>query len=193
VTAMHNYDNDYAFKLIGLASRSGIHVITNPFDNSFLMNRNDGYPRRRGHTRVDELHARGVNVCIGHDSIMDPWYPLGRGSMLQAANLLLHTAHMTSAEQIEALFAMITVKSARALGMEERYGIEVGKPGNLIILDVPDVFEALRLMPLPLYSIREGRVISSTPTAVSTLTRGHAERTVTFSPEIIRGGGNGTS
>ena len=30
-TAMHNYNNDYAFKLIGILKRAGVNVITNPF------------------------------------------------------------------------------------------------------------------------------------------------------------------
>ncbi len=168
VTAMHNYDNDYAFKLEGLIARSGISVITNPFDNSFLMNRNDGYPRRRGHTRVDELHARGVNVAIGHDSVLDPWYPLGKANMLQAANLLLHTAHMTSSKQIAALFDMITVNSARTLGITEQYGIAPGKPANLIILDAANPFEAIRLLSDPIFVIRKGKVICrSTPRSYS--------------------------
>jgi cytosine deaminase len=32
----------------------------------------------------------GVKVCIGHDSVIDPWYPLGYGDPLQAAFVLLH-------------------------------------------------------------------------------------------------------
>ncbi|NQT58849.1 MAG: amidohydrolase family protein [Bacteroidetes bacterium] len=180
VTAMHNYDNDYAFKLNGIVARSGMSVITNPFDNTFLMNRNDGYPRRRGHTRVDELHARGVNVCIGHDSIMDPWYPLGQGSMLRAANLLLHTAHMTSAAQIEALFDMITINSAKAMGISGGYGIEVGKPADLVILDASTVFESLRLTPDPLFVIKNGEVISRTEPRTFKLTRGDREMTISL-------------
>ncbi len=180
VTAMHNYDNDYAFKLIGILAKSGISVITNPFDNTYLMNRNDGYPRKRGHTRVDELHARGVNVSIGHDSVMDPWYPLGSGSMLQAANLLLHTAHMTSAEQIEALYDMITIKSAQVFGISERYGIAEGMPANLIILDAGSIFEALRLMPEPTHVIREGRVISQSAPRTFRLMRKHKTREMTM-------------
>ena len=51
-TAMHNYNNDYAFKLIGILKRADMNMITNPFDNSVLQNRTDGYPRYRGHTGV---------------------------------------------------------------------------------------------------------------------------------------------
>ncbi|NLD95787.1 MAG: amidohydrolase family protein, partial [Synergistaceae bacterium] len=122
-TAMHNYNNDYALKLMGIFRRAKMNFITAPFDNSVLQNRTDGYPRRRGHTRVDELDAAGVNVSIGHDSIMDPWYPMGRGSMLAAANLLMHTAHMSGREQISRLFDMITDNSAVTMGVRDRYGV----------------------------------------------------------------------
>ena len=159
-TAMHNYNNDYAFKLIGILKRAEMNMITNPFDNSVLQNRTDGYPRRRGHTRVDELVSRGVNVSIGHDSIMDPWYPLGKGSMLQAANLLVHTAHLSGYQQIVDLLDMITVNSAKTLGVSHEYGIEAGKPADLIILDATSEFDAIRLMSECLFVIRRGSVIS---------------------------------
>lgn len=163
-TAMHNYNNDYAFKLMGIAARSGVNFITNPYDNSVLQNRTDGYPRRRGHTRVDELDAAGVNVSIGHDSIMDPWYPMGTGSMLHAANLLMHMAHMSGYGQIPRLFSMITDNSARAMQVRDRYGIEEGKPANLIVLDATDEFDAVRRMPECLYVIRRGNVaLRTTP------------------------------
>lgn len=168
-TAMHNYNNDYAFKLIGILKRAGMNMITNPFDNSVLQNRTDGYPRRRGHTRVDELHSRGVNVSIGHDSIMDPWYPMGKGSMLQAANLLLHTAHMSGYDQIPALFDMITVNSARTMNIQDQYGIEEGKPADLIVLDAKTEMDAIRLMSECLYVIRKGKCVAATAPAVRKL------------------------
>jgi len=164
-TAMHNYNNDYAFKLIGILKRAEMNMITNPFDNSVLQNRTDGYPRRRGHTRVDELTARGVNVSIGHDSIMDPWYPMGKGSMIQAANLLMHTAHMSGYGQIPQLLDMITVNSAKTMHIEDAYGIEIGKPADFIVLDAKTEFDAIRLMSECLYVIRRGRVVSKTEPA----------------------------
>ena len=157
-TAMHNYHNDYAAKLLGMAKRANMNFITNPFDNAVLQNRTEGYPRRRGHTRVDEMVARGVNVCIGHDSIVDPWYPLGKGSLLQAAHLLLHTAHMSGHRQIGALFDMITVNTARTLLVEDRWGIEPGKPANLVVFDAENEFDALRRESDCLFVVRRGAV-----------------------------------
>ena len=91
-TAMHNYNNDYAFKLIGNLAKAKINMITNPFDNTVLQNRTDGYPRKRGCTRVDELLEKGVNVSIGHDSIMDPWYSMGKETCSQL-HICLCTRH----------------------------------------------------------------------------------------------------
>lgn len=179
-TAMHNYNNDYAFKLMAIAARSRVNFITNPFDNSVLQNRLDGYPRRRGHTRVDELDANGVNVSIGHDSIMDPWYPMGFGSMLHAANLLMHTAHMSGHEQIGRLFGMITHNAAVTMQVEDLYGLAEGKPANLLVLDAPNVFEAIRLMPPCLYVVRKGRVALKTQPAERRLSFGGFDRTIDF-------------
>lgn len=179
-TAMHNYNNDYAFKLIGILKRAEMNMITNPFDNSVLQNRTDGYPRRRGHTRVDELLARGVNVSIGHDSIMDPWYSMGKGSMLQAANLLMHTAHMSGYSQIPQLLDMITVNSAKTMHIEKEYGIEIGKPADLIILDAKTEFDAIRLMSECLFVIRRGAVVSKTEPAKRAFTFDGESRNIDF-------------
>ena len=94
-TAMHSYNNAYAYRLINNVKRAGLHMVTNPLDNSTLQGRFDNYPIRRGHTRIKELLAAGVNVCIGHDSVMDPWYPLGYGDPLQCASVLAHYGQMS--------------------------------------------------------------------------------------------------
>ena len=93
-TAMHSYNSAYAYRLINNIARAGLHMVTNPLDNAVLQGRFDTGPIRRGHTRVKQLLAAGVNVCIGHDSVMDPWYPLGYGDPLQAAFVLAHLGQM---------------------------------------------------------------------------------------------------
>ena len=179
-TAMHNYNNDYAFKLLGILKKADMNMITNPFDNSVLQNRTDGYPRKRGHTRVDELLERGVNVCIGHDSIIDPWYSMGKGSMIAAANLLAHTAHLNGHDQITELMDMITGRSARTMQIEGQYGLEVGKPADIVILDARNDAEAVRLNSECLYVIRKGKIISKTEPAVRTLYIKEGTETVDF-------------
>ena len=62
-TAMHSYNAAYAYRLITNIARAGLHMVTNPLDNAVLQGRFDTGPIRRGHTRVKQLLAAGVNVC----------------------------------------------------------------------------------------------------------------------------------
>jgi cytosine deaminase len=170
-TAMHSYDNAYAFKLLRLLARAQVNVVANPFDNVVLQGRFDTYPKRRGIARVKELLASGVNVALGHDSIMDPWFPLGRGDMLAAAQLALFLCHMSGYEEINDVLDLITTNAAKALRITDRYGIEAGKPADFLVLDAPSAFEALRLVPARLHVFKQGRKVASTTPASSVLTR----------------------
>ncbi|HLI90135.1 MAG TPA: cytosine deaminase [Ktedonobacteraceae bacterium] len=183
-TAMHSYDNAYAFKLMRLLARAQANVIANPFDNVVLQGRFDTYPKRRGITRVKELLEAGVNVALGHDSIMDPWFPLGRGDMLAAAQLALFLCHMSGYEEINSVLDLITTNAARALRIQDRYGIEEGKPADFLVLDAPSAFEALRLVPARLHVFKGGREVANTMPARSMLRRGDSDewQPVTFRP-----------
>jgi len=181
-TAMHSYDNAYAFKLIRLLARAQVNVIANPFDNVVLQGRFDTYPRRRGITRVKELLAAGVNVALGHDSIMDPWFPLGKGDMLAAAQLALFLCHMSGYEEISDVLDLVTTNAAKALRLQDSYGIEEGKPADFLVLDAPSAFEALRLVPVRLHVFKSGREVAYTAPATSMLRRNgeEAAREVTY-------------
>ncbi len=167
-TAMHNYNNDYAAKLIGFLRRGKVNIVTNPGSNALLQNRLDGYPRHRGHTRVDELLSAGVNVSVGNDNIMDPFGPLGKGSMLQSANLLIHTAHLSGNAQMSQVFDLITINGGRTLNLKD-YGIQIGNQADCVILDAQSEYEALRLTSECLFVIRKGQVIVKTTPALRQL------------------------
>ncbi len=170
-TAMHSYDNAYAFKLIQLLARARVNVVANPYDNVVLQGRFDTYPKRRGLARVKELRAAGVNVALGHDSIMDPWFPLGRGDMLAAAQLALLLCHMSGYDEIDQVYDLITTQAAHVLRVIDTYGIEEGKPADFLIVDAPTAREALRLVPSRLHVFKAGREIATTTPAQSVLRR----------------------
>ena len=162
-TSMHSVDNAYAFKLIRLIKRAGLHMVTNPCDNSVLQGRFDTYPKRRGHTRVKELLAAGVNVGIGHDSIMDPWYPLGVGDPVQVAFVWIHYGQMSGASEIPQVWDMITTNPAKAFGATGKdYGIAVGNPADLVLLDAETEFDALRRIAPRLLVMRRGQIVART-------------------------------
>jgi cytosine deaminase len=167
-TAMHSYNAAYASRLIANIARAGLHMVTNPLDNAVLQGRFDAGPIRRGHTRVKELLAAGVNVAIGHDSVMDPWYPLGFGDPLQAAFVLAHLGHMSGDDELRTLLEMITSGPAAALGVED-YGIREGGPADLVVFDATSEAEALRLQRPRLLVLRAGRIVAETEPARSTV------------------------
>jgi cytosine deaminase len=178
-TAMHSYNAAYASRLIGNLARSGMTFVTNPLDNAVLQGRFDPGPVRRGHTRVKELQAAGITVCIGNDSVMDPWYPLGTGDPLQAAYVLAHLGHMSGADELPRLVDMITVDAARTLGLPENR-LRPGDPADLVVFDAPTDVDAVRLVPRRTLVLRGGRVLARTDPARTTVTWGGAEEEVTF-------------
>ena len=181
-TAMHSYNNAYAGRLIVNVARAGLHMVTNPLDNAVLQGRFDHYPIRRGHTRVKELLAAGVNVCLGHDSVMDPWYPLGKADPLQAAFTLAHYGQMSGFEEIRTLIDMITVNGARALGLTD-YGLEPGCRAYLVLFDATSESDAIRLMAPRRLVIRGGKVVARTePARHSVMWKGKDEP-VDFMPK----------
>ena len=95
LTSMHSMDNYYVSKLIPLMAEAKLNAIANPLINITIQGRHDTYPKRRGMTRVPELMAAGLTVAFGHDCVMDPWYGMGSGDMLEVAHMGLHVAQMT--------------------------------------------------------------------------------------------------
>ena len=168
-TAMHSYNGAYASKLLRFCQRSGINFVANPLVNIHLQGRFDTYPKRRGLTRVKEMAAMGINVSLGHDDILDPWYPMGCGSMLDVAHMAVHVAQMTGREEMRSVFHMVTDAGARTLHIEDSYGIEVGKPADLVVLDAQDELDALRRQSVARIVLSKGKVVARTTPAACTV------------------------
>ncbi len=178
-TAMHSYNAAYAYRLINNIARAGLHMVTNPLDNAVLQGRFDTGPIRRGHTRVKQLQDAGVNVCIGHDSVMDPWYPLGYGDPLQAAFVLVHLGQMSGDGELRRLIEMITVNPAAALGVPN-YGLRPGGPASLVVFDAPSEADALRLVAPRTLVLRDGKVVARCAPAEHTVVWQGSEEPVSF-------------
>jgi cytosine/creatinine deaminase len=168
LTSMHSMDNYYVSKLLPLMAEAQLHVVANPLINITLQGRHDSYPKRRGMTRVPELLAAGVNVAFGHDCVMDPWYSLGSGDMLEVAHMGLHVGQMTSQAAMRQCFDAVTVNAARVMGLQS-YGLEVGCHADLVLLQARDPVEALRLRAARLKVFRRGHLVAEAPPPTSRL------------------------
>ncbi len=168
-TSMHSMDNYYVSKLIPLIAESGVSVTANPLINITLQGRHDTYPKRRGMTRVPELMAGGVNVAFGHDCVMDPWYGMGSGDMLEVAHMGLHVAQMTSQKGIRACYDAVTVNAAKVMHLQG-YGLDVGCDASFVLLQAGDVVEAIRLKANRLRVWRRGALVARSAETVPQLT-----------------------
>ncbi len=167
-TSMHGMDNDYASKLIPLIAESGVSIVANPLINITLQGRHDTYPKRRGMTRVPELMAAGVTVAFGHDCVMDPWYGMGSGDMLEVAHMGLHVAQMTSRQGMRACYDAVTTNAARIMHLEG-YGLEPGCDASFVLLQARDPVEAIRLRANRLQVWRKGKLLAQTPELATAL------------------------
>ena len=168
LSSMHSMDNYYVSKLLPLMAEAQLHATPNPLINITIQGRHDTYPKRRGMTRVPEMRNYGINVSFGHDCVLDPWYSLGQGDMLEVASMGVHVAQMTSREAMRWCYDAVTVNPAKAMHLED-YGLEKGCHADMVILQAKDPVEAIRLKPPRLYVIRRGKVIAETPERVTAL------------------------
>lgn len=152
-------DNSYAYRMIDLFKKSKMNFISPPTENAYLQGRQDTYPKRRGLTRVKEFIESGINVAFAQDSINDPWYPMGNGNMMNILDNGIHLAQIMSPKEIETNLDLITTNGARCLNIQDRYGLDVGKDANFIVLDGDSSFDVIRNRARVLASIRKGEYL----------------------------------
>jgi cytosine/creatinine deaminase len=143
-------------------------VVANPLINITLQGRHDSYPKRRGMTRVPEQLAAGLTVAFGHDCVMDPWYSLGSGDMLEVAHMGLHVAQMTSQAAMRQCFEAVTTNAAKLLHLEG-FGIAAGCHADFVLMQARSPVEAIRLRATRLKVWRRGRLVASTAPAIASL------------------------
>jgi len=152
-------DNSYAYRMLDLFKKSKMNFISCPTENAYLQGRQDTYPKRRGLTRVKEFLENGINVAFAQDSINDPWYPMGNGNMMNILDNGIHLAQIMSPAEIEKDLDLITYNGARCLNIQDRYGLDVGKDANFIVLDGDSPFDVIRNRARVLASIRKGEYL----------------------------------
>ena len=145
--AMALYPKPYLQKVAALLKAADMGVVTDPHTGPL-------------HLRVRELLEEGALVCLGQDDISDAYYPLGRNSMLEVAFLAVHLLWMTTAAEMEKVYSMVTTDAATAMGLEG-FRLEVGGAAHLVVLDQPDIREALRNHARPKHVVSHGRLIDA--------------------------------
>jgi cytosine deaminase len=145
-----------------------VAAIANPLINIVIQGRHDTYPKRRGMTRIPEMHSLGILCGFGQDCMMDPWYSLGQADMLEVAGMAVHVGQMTGREAMRFAFDAVTIHPAKIMGLGGD-GLKVGGPGDAVLLQASDPIEAIRLKSTRLAVIRRGRIIARTDPRITQL------------------------
>ena len=135
---------------------AGVAVTVLPATDLYLMGRDRDHNHTRGVLRVHEMLEHGVNCSLSTNNVLNPFTPFGDCSLIRMANLYANTAH-AGLRDFSACLDMVTRRPARLL-RREGYGIEIGKPANLVVLDCKTPEVAVSELAIPLYGFRGGRM-----------------------------------
>ncbi|MBN8874913.1 MAG: amidohydrolase family protein [Rhodospirillales bacterium] len=143
-------------RLAGRLADVGVAVTVLPATDLYMQGRGRTHDVPRGVADAHLLVAQGVNCSISTNNVLNPFTPFGDGSLLRMANLQANVCQAGRPDQLRAAFEMITTRSARLMNLQD-YGIAVGNPADLVVLDATTPQQAVAEIAAPLAVFKRGR------------------------------------
>lgn len=134
---------------------AGVALTVLPATDLYLMGRDRDHDVPRGVTPAHVLAGQGVTCSVATNNVMNPFTPFGDCSLLRMANLYANIAQVGPAG-FGACLDLVTTAPARLMNLDD-YGIAVGNPADLVVLDAPDAVTALAAIAQPLTGFKNGR------------------------------------
>jgi cytosine/creatinine deaminase len=122
----------------------------------YLGGRHTDHNVPRNLVDLNRLTELGVTCSVGSNNILNPFTPFGDGQLLRQANMQAIATHRGSDADVKAVWDMATSAAARLMRQDD-YGIAVGAPADLVVLDAPDAVTALRTVAPVLAAYKRGR------------------------------------
>jgi len=135
---------------------AGVAVTVLPATDLFMMGRNQEFNVRRGVVDANLLVEHGVNCSISTNNVLNPFTPYGDCSLLRMANLHANVLQVSHTQRLAECFRMLTDRSARLLNLPD-YGITVGNPADLAVIDAQSPEQAVAEICQPLAVFKRGR------------------------------------
>ena len=143
---------------------AGIAVTVLPATDLFLMGRGIEHSVPRGVAPAHRLREMGVTCSLATNNVLNPFTPFGDCSLIRIANLYANIAQVGRSDELEACLDMITNMPARLMNLAG-YGIAVGNPADIVVLDCADGASAVAELAQPILGIKRGRISFSHPAA----------------------------
>ena len=122
----------------------------------YLGGRHTDHNVPRNVVDLNFLTERGVTCSIGSNNILNPFTPFGDGQLLRQINMHAIVTQRANDDEVKALWDMGTSSAAKLMRKDD-YGIKVGGPADLVVLDAPDAVMALRTVAPVLAAFKRGR------------------------------------
>jgi cytosine deaminase len=138
-------------------AKAGVAVTVLPATDLYLMGRDATHNAPRGLTVAHKLVESGVLCSVATNNVQNPFTPFGDASLLRMANLYANAAYAAVGD-FDACLDLVTDLPARLMNLRD-YGIEVGNPADLIVLDTDSGPNAIAELPDVLAGYKNGRQV----------------------------------
>jgi cytosine deaminase len=135
---------------------AGVAVTVLPSTDLFLTGRGHDHDIPRGVTHAHRLSAHGVTCSLATNNVLNPFTPFGDCSLIRIANLYANVAQLGDAPALCSCFDMVTRGPASLMNLSH-YGIEIGNPADLVLLDCTEAASAVAEIVQPLSGYKRGR------------------------------------
>jgi len=135
---------------------AGVAVTVLPATDLFLMGRAHDHDVPRGVTRAHKLSEHGVTCSLATNNVLNPFTPFGDCSLIRMANLYANIAQAGTPRELSACFDLITTQPAKLMNATD-YGIAVGNPADMVVLDSTDPAMTVAEISQPLFGYKRGR------------------------------------
>ncbi|HEX4407474.1 MAG TPA: amidohydrolase family protein [Xanthobacteraceae bacterium] len=135
---------------------AGVAVTVLPSTDLYLMGRGHDHDVPRGVTPAHRLLEHGVTCSIATNNVLNPFTPFGDCSLIRMANLYANVAQIGRPSELVSCLDMITALPAKLMNLKD-YGITVGNPADLVVLDSADPALAVAELARPLFGLKRGR------------------------------------
>lgn len=142
---------------------TGVALTVLPATDLYLMGRHATHGQPRGLAPAHLLAEQGVVCSVATNNVLNPFTPFGDASLLRMANLYANVAQC-GPHQFQCCLDLVTTSPARLMRLDD-YGIAIGNPADLVILDAATPDDALAEIAEPIMGFKRGRLSFERPPA----------------------------
>jgi cytosine deaminase len=135
---------------------AGVAVTVLPATDLYLMGRDHDHNVPRGVTAAHRLLDHGITCSIASNNVLNPFTPFGDCSLVRMANLYANVAQIGRPSELASCLDMVTTLPAKLMNLPD-YGVAVGNPADLVVLDCKTRADAVAELARPLFGMKNGR------------------------------------